>query len=424
MPFLRNRWAMLLVGLSLTTLAAAATVTLNLGDVANFGGSSYLVGPGPTLTLIPPVPVPVNTLNVRSFGAKGDGVSDDTASCQKTLNAAVAGSKVYFPAGVYRLTDQLKWGHPPKATLIGDGPTSVLRSVGGQGLYIGTGGESGGPVTVTKVKFQGNPGTTQTAGNGTGGIMVYGPNGTVIDNVDFQDVTQAVFDAGPVGISSGATINNCRVNSWARIGLFLNGGETVSGCTLTQNDPNVNGHATSHGIYSHASGITIKDTVVSGARKYGCQIYSEDLTHAMDNVTMLRDQFLGCHDGGVTLDHSQMGAGDIHNFLMDSCQMIGTLSGSGLTIKNGDGVTIKNCLIDGSPSYGIAIGPFAPYDSGFFVQNVSVTGCTVKHCVTGLTINPNTGGNLANIVVQGTTFASNTRDIDNQASALQAKILP
>ncbi len=44
------------------------------------------------------------TLDVRDFGAKGDGVSDDTAGIQAAIMAAPKQSRVYIPAGVYRFT--------------------------------------------------------------------------------------------------------------------------------------------------------------------------------------------------------------------------------------------------------------------------------------------------------------------------------
>ncbi len=41
-------------------------------------------------------------LNVKAFGAKGDGVTDDTAAIQRAVNAVpAAGGKVYVPPGVY-----------------------------------------------------------------------------------------------------------------------------------------------------------------------------------------------------------------------------------------------------------------------------------------------------------------------------------
>jgi hypothetical protein len=61
-----------------------------------------------------------NRYNVRAFGAKGDGKTDDTEAIQKAINAAassVHGGIVFFPAGVYNIA----------------GP--VIDSVGGLGCH-------------------------------------------------------------------------------------------------------------------------------------------------------------------------------------------------------------------------------------------------------------------------------------------------
>jgi hypothetical protein len=41
--------------------------------------------------------------NVRDFGAKGDGATDDTVAIRTALNAAKEGGVVYFPCGVYEV---------------------------------------------------------------------------------------------------------------------------------------------------------------------------------------------------------------------------------------------------------------------------------------------------------------------------------
>ena len=48
--------------------------------------------------------------NVKDFGARGDGITDDTAAIQAAIDASLPGGKVYFPAGVYRMSAPLRVG--------------------------------------------------------------------------------------------------------------------------------------------------------------------------------------------------------------------------------------------------------------------------------------------------------------------------
>lgn len=401
------------------TQASTGPVTVTLGSGASATGPSLTVNPnlGPP----PPPPPPPGTISVRDFGARGDDVTDDTAACQHAISAAKAGSTIYFPAGRYRLSDQLKMNHAPACTLMGEGAASVLHSVGGQGIYVGTGGEPGGPVTIKDLKFQGNAGATMHSTIlPTGGIQIFGPQNTVVDNCDFESVTSAVYEADP---SKGTIVRNCRINGWARICFFLGGGDQILNCTATQTDPNLNGQQTSHGLYCHASNVLVQDCTFSNCRKYGAQIYSEEVGRSIDNVRLIHDTFVNCHDGGITLDHSQMGAGDAHNITIQDCQIRGTYGGSGLMVKNADGLTVQGCTIDGSPSYGLAIGVFAPYNVGFKVQNVLVTGTTITHCAVGLETYPSNGGTLDNILVTGCQITGNSTNIHQEGSTAGIKIV-
>ncbi len=67
--------------------------------------------------------------NIKAFGAKGDGVTNDSVAIQDAINAASAagGGNVYAPVGTYRVTSALVM--KTKVNLIGDGKgVSVLKA--------------------------------------------------------------------------------------------------------------------------------------------------------------------------------------------------------------------------------------------------------------------------------------------------------
>jgi hypothetical protein len=70
------------------------------------------------------------TLNVRMFGAVGDGKADDTAAIQAAIDAA-AGQVVRIPAGTWRITKTLRFRsargrHSAGLKLVGEGPNVTM----------------------------------------------------------------------------------------------------------------------------------------------------------------------------------------------------------------------------------------------------------------------------------------------------------
>lgn len=393
--------------------------------------------PAPTPTPVPtptPQPVPPGAISVKSFGAKGDGVSDDTAAMQRAVSSAKAGDTVYWPSGTYVQKDQIKMNHVPAITLMGDGPTSILKSVAGMNLYVGTGGESGGPVTVKNLFFQGTPGATmQSSILPTGGIQVFGPNDTVIQNCDFHDCMSAVFCAGTSSISKRTQVTSCRVQGWARVAFFLNGGETISNCQVIQTDPDRYGEKTSHGFYIHSGcdNVTIQDCNIVGARKYAAQWYGEQLGTTLTNSRMLRCTISDCANGLIVAS-SQPGAADVHGLVIDHCTISGIYAGSSIAIKQGDGITISNNTINGNTGssaghsgMGLYVGWWAPYDNvggGPWVRNADIFGNTITGADRGFSSLASNGGHFSNISVHDNYFWGNNRNTDIDTSTAGAGV--
>jgi polygalacturonase len=55
-------------------------------------------------------PADANMLNVRNYGAKGDGVTDDTAAIRRAVQGNLTNHRtLFFPAGTYLVTDMIEW---------------------------------------------------------------------------------------------------------------------------------------------------------------------------------------------------------------------------------------------------------------------------------------------------------------------------
>lgn len=93
---------------------AAGTYQIRVSN--GFGGEQGL-SDSLTIEIRRPDAWPDQTFNVRSFGALGDDMTDDTAAIRAALDAAEknGGGVVYFPWGTYRLTD---WIRIPRKTIL------------------------------------------------------------------------------------------------------------------------------------------------------------------------------------------------------------------------------------------------------------------------------------------------------------------
>jgi hypothetical protein len=69
-------------------------------------------------------------VNVKAFGAKGDGVTDDTAAIQAALIAVGSGAAnryvLYIPAGTYKITQKLTYYKREFTSILGEDPTTTI----------------------------------------------------------------------------------------------------------------------------------------------------------------------------------------------------------------------------------------------------------------------------------------------------------
>lgn len=117
-------------------------------------------------------------INVKEFGAKGDGVSDDTAAIQKAINAAPDGSTIYFAAGTYEVANFVI-NKRSGLSFVGEGRNSrIKQKAGAERIATFTGARD---IVITKLAFDAN------GVKAFGGVMFYAANGVRIENNLFVD---------------------------------------------------------------------------------------------------------------------------------------------------------------------------------------------------------------------------------------------
>ena len=181
--------------------------------------------------------------NVKAFGAKGDGTTNDYAAIQAAITAAdAAGGTVYLPAGTYRVDTELLANSPRKVTIQGDGTSSmVIRAGAAITSVLGL----TGAFTVCDLTLNANA-LAQYAGRGAGSVSE-----SIFRRVTFTNAKNDGWHFNAVGISDNNSFYDCvwEVNGtiFRTSGRGAIGGsaiETVTPGTVATNGLTVTGTGT------------------------------------------------------------------------------------------------------------------------------------------------------------------------------------
>ena len=179
-------------------------------------------------------------LNVRDFGAKGDGSTDDTAAIQAAIDYAVAAGRrsVYFPAGTYIVTSPLHAQVETGTTTVGGSTKS--RYAYGMGLTL-----RGEQVGKTVLRKTGQATYTIPANNNING-------GSTVDTTLFFGGTEGTgLYVSDLSIENAST-GECYAIYATRARCVL---ERLNVCT------------NSHGIYLYGWLNNLTDIIITAKEK-------------------------------------------------------------------------------------------------------------------------------------------------------------
>jgi hypothetical protein len=291
-------------------------------------------------------------INVKDYGATGDGTTDDTVAIQAALDVG-DNIVVEFPAGTYKLTSALEV----------DNSNTILRGYGATLNMVGTTG-SWVEEDVYAILINGAIATQQdviiegfkfTGSNNWGGIFSAWDSGTKgWDGAVFGNVNEGNY----TNTRTNFTIRDTEFTSPYYEAIDLTNTQIrVSGCKITDHQT---GGASARDVGAVRARFT-KDIVfedievVNGYGKGVSTSYVDGVQY--NNITVRVDQ---SYSQGLYIGHFN------RNSTVTNCSVLGN-AGMMKVSYNADTTTISNCIFEGS-GYLMLQG----------AQNTTVDGCIIK----------------------------------------------
>jgi hypothetical protein len=381
-------------------------------------------------------------INVKDFGAVGDGVADDAPAIRAALAFAVtkASSTLYFPNGKYNLAtfsdgstsfvsqvesyksiiefnNQL---NPLiKINIVGDGAT-ITSGLWPNNQYGYGFGSGKGASFMFFFSFEGNIDLSVYGLNfisrfgGTGEKPIrneptniaYAAYGQII-GIAHLGIINKINHAGasPDLINSYFKVENCNfrdfcpaIDTWCQDSLLINNCRVIATHGVST-APSTGGGQQTVGINIHAY---VKSGVITNCFYDGCEsknltfLNAYDATINVGGVNVVyngkrgQDGFPHTGDGEYVISNNAIYGSTIEPIKLGGANSYGTISGNfvdatqplGSTLRPSYGITANgsNTSISGNTVINSEVGIFANQQaSSGLVQNISITGNTIKY---------------------------------------------
>lgn len=299
------------------------------------------------------IEIPHTASNVKSYGAIGDGVADDTAAIQAALDAS---SFVYIPDGTYMINAtnagfgyQTEGGVFPRSnqTIVLSNNATLKAITNSNGFYNIINLVSVENVHIIGGKVQGEKDTH----DGTYGEYGYGVNIVASKNITIEQMEvfncwgDSIF-VGWVGEtnSHNVKIYNCKLHDSRRQGISVVGGldVVIRDCEIY----NISGTAPQYGIdiepdgdYGFAKNIIIDGCYIHDCAKGSVVLYSGGNT--IQSVKISK-----CHLDRVSIDEGEdviISDCSMNNLILNTAYVVANNCEIGLLSVDGGNGNFNNC---------------------------------------------------------------------------------
>lgn len=333
--------------------------------------------------------------DVKSYGATGDGSTDDTAAINLAIAACTTatGGTIFFPKGTYIVTATLT-DIPSNTTLCGENRGASIISakttfVSGDIIRCVSGGDS---VTIRDIFITSQSATARTSGasiNSNGchdvhihSINIYYPYVGVLVGGGSSKFYMNDFDIKvPTALTTSANSASIHINNLTTGDTYIGRGncESASGAGKAQ-----------YGIRIQTTGYIQLDHVACTAADVGLAINPGAGTETAINIFVAFCLFDTCVTNGATFT-TTLAANKIRQVRFTDCWFSGTTAGNGMlfTVTAGviDDISFNNCRVLSNFNHGISTAGAGIASltnlsvSGSIIAGNSVAGSAVSHGV-------------------------------------------
>jgi hypothetical protein len=316
--------------------------------------------------------------NVRAYGAKGDGTTDDTTAIRAALTAAASGGTVMFPPGNYKITDYLTPPVNSKIVGSGDGATIITQTGSNKNIFQATDPYN---ISISSLKMVG-------IGTGTG----KGINFALSVNTNMMLITLDQITVDDVG-SDGVYLENPIVSTFNRVNTHSCGGYGINlvgvgtgvigtSCTLTSCYADTNAGAAGFRL-SHMNYTSL----------VSCASDSNAIGYLIDTCQGV--SLSGCGAESCTTNGIKINAG--FGITADACWFYDD-GGVAVYVTGSAASIILQNMIENSPHAGAT--NFIKVDAGSFATIIGFSNTTANSFLGDVTTIQDDGG--GNITTPGT----------------------
>lgn len=224
-------------------------------------------------------------LNVKDYGAKGDGAADDRAAIQGAIDAAGSGATIFFPPGTYLLKSKHPMNVGGNILLIGKSNITFTGAGAASIIKLGDGDYAGSAFNVFSNYDNANPSRFGTYSNIAFRELAFDLNGAR-NTYNYRSGPRVVIQFGD---TSNAVVENCvfshmNVSNTIAIGRPHRSarGFRVTGCRFLDPTDGDSGNIDHSTIYAMIPGATIQGNQFINTTTRGRVVSTATELHAGD----------------------------------------------------------------------------------------------------------------------------------------------